>query len=98
HPAPPPHGHHAAPGARNLLGNPHPFFPESPALSECAQLRMARGEVCTGEHGGLADLSDALMAPRPVTGYHNLAKAIDRPTIVGLGIVDEAEGEVRQRL
>ena len=36
----------------NRLGNPEPFFPESAALGEHAQLGMAPGEPGTGGHGG----------------------------------------------
>ena len=82
----------------NRLGNPEPFFPEGPALGERAQLGMAPGEVGTGEHGGQDDLTEALAALRPVEGRHGLPEAVDRPTIVALGLVGEAEALVRQRL
>ena len=80
------------------LGNPQPFFPEGPALGERAQLGMAPGEPGTGEHGGQEDLAEALVAPRPVEGRHGLPEAVDRPTIVALGLVGYAEVLVRQRL
>ena len=56
------------------------------------------GEVGTGEHGGQDDLTEALVAPRPVEGCHGLPEAVDRPTIVALGLVGLAEALVRQRL
>ena len=83
----PPRGQHEAPGVSHRLGNPQPFFPEGPALGERAQLGMAPGEVGTGEHGGQDDLTEALVAPRPVEGRHGLPEAVDRPTIVALGLV-----------
>ena len=69
------------------LGNPEPFFPEGPALGERAQLGMARGEAGTGVHGGQENLAEALVAPRPLEGRHGLPEAVDRPTIVALGLV-----------
>ena len=82
----------------NRLGNPQPFFPEGTALGERAQLGMAPGEAGTGVHGGQDDLTEALVAPRPVEGRHGLPEAVDRPTIVALGLVGEAEVVVRQRV
>ena len=49
-------------------------------------------------HGGQDDLTEALVAPRPVEGRHGLPEAVDRPTIVALGLVGCAEALVRQRL
>ena len=89
---------HEAAGVRHRLGNPQPFFPEGTALGERAQLGMAPGEEGTGEHGGQDGVPEALMAPRPVEGRHGLPEAVDRPTIVALGSVGEAEVIVRQRL
>jgi hypothetical protein len=80
------------------LGNPEPFFPEGPALGERAQLGMARGEPGTGMHGGQEDLTEALVASRSFEGRHGLPEAVDRPTIVALGLVSEAQVAVRQRL
>ena len=94
----PPRGHHEARGVSHRLGNPEPFFPEGTALGERAQLGMAPGEVGTGGHGGQEDLAEALVAPRPVEGRHGLPEAVDRPTIVALGLVGVAEVLVRQRL
>ena len=94
----PPRGKHEAPGVSNRLGNPEPFFPEGTALGERAQLGMAPGEPGTGVHGGQDDLTEALVAPRPVEGRHGLPEAVDRPTIVALGLVGYAEVLVRQRL
>ena len=73
------------------LGNLEPFFPESPALGKRAQLGMAPGELGTGDHGGQEDLTEALVAPRPIEGRHGLPEAVDRPTIVALGVVGSAE-------
>ncbi len=83
-------------GVSSRLGDPEPFFPEGPALSERAQLGMARGEPGTGEHGGQEDLTQALVAPRPLEGRHGLPEAFDRPTIVPLGLVGSTEVAVRQ--
>ena len=94
----PPRGKHEARGVRNRLGNPQPFFPEGPALGERAQLGMAPGEVGTGVHGGQDELAEALVAPRPLEGRHGLPEAVDRPTIVALGLVGLAEVLVRQRV
>ena len=44
----PPRGKHEARGVINRLGNPQPFVPEGAALSERAQLGMARRR---GRHG-----------------------------------------------
>ena len=82
----------------NRLGNPEPFFPEGTALGEHAQLGMAPGELGTGVHGGQDDLTEALVALRPVEGRHGLPEAVDRPTIVALGLVGYAEVLVRQRV
>ena len=94
----PPRGKHEARGVSNRLGNPQPFFPEGPALGERAQLGMAPGEPGTGVHGGQEDLTEALAAPRPLEGRHGLPEAVDRPTIVALGLVGYAEVLVRQRV
>jgi hypothetical protein len=75
----------------NRLGNSPPFFPEGLALGERAQLDMARGEVDTGLHGGRENPAEALAAPRPVKGRHVLPEAVERPTIVTLGPVADAE-------
>ena len=83
----PPRGKHQAPGVRDCLSNPEPFFPEGPALGERAQLGMAPGEVGTGEHGGQEELTEALVAPHPLQGRYGLPEAVDRPTIVALGLV-----------
>ena len=40
---------------------------------------------------GRTDLTEALVAPRPVEGRHGLPEAVDRPTIVTLGLVGYAE-------
>ena len=82
----------------NRLGNPQPFFPKGPALGERAELGMAPGEPGTGAHGGQDDLTEALAAPRPVEGRHGLPEAVDRLTIVALGVVGYAEVVVRQRV
>ena len=78
-------GKHEACGVRHRLGNPQSFFPEGTALSERAQLGMARGEAGTGEHSGQDKLTEALVAPRPLEECHGLPEAVNRPTIVALG-------------
>ena len=75
----------------NRLGNPQPFVPEGTALGERAQLGMARGEAGTGVHGGQDDLTEALVVLRPLEGRHGLPEAVDRPPIVALGVVGDAE-------
>ena len=69
------------------LGNLEPFVPEGPALGERAQLGMARGEPGTGGHGGQEWPTEALVAPRPLEARDGLSEAVDRPTIVALGVV-----------
>ena len=93
-----PEGKHQACGVSHRLGNPEPFFPEGSALGERAQLGMAPGEVGTGVHGGQADLTEALVAPRTVEESRGLPEAVDRPTIVALGLVGTAEALVRKRV
>jgi hypothetical protein len=88
-------GRHAAPRVLNRLGNPQPFFPDGPALGEHAQLGMAHGEVGTGGHRGQEHLAEALVAPGLLEGRYGLPKAVDRPTIVALGLVGDAEDAVR---
>src|SRR5688500_6067067 len=61
-------GIHEARGVSHHLRNPQPFFSKGPALSECAQLSMALGEVGTGEHGGQEGLAEALVAPCTLKG------------------------------
>ena len=46
-------------------------------------------------HGGQGRLAEALVAPRPVEGRHGLPEAVDRPPIVALGLVGQAEVAVR---
>ena len=50
------------------------------------------------DHGGQGDLAKALVAPRPLEERHGLPEAVDRPTIVALGLVGCAKVTVRQRL
>jgi hypothetical protein len=87
---------------RHRLGNTQPFFSESPAISKCTQLRMAIGKLGTGVHGrkptGQGDDTDVIAAPCPIEECHSLPEAVDRPTIVALGQVGQAEMEVRLRL
>ena len=75
----------------NCLGNPEPFIPEGSALSERAQLSMAPSEEATGAYGGQNELTEALMAWRPVEGRHGLPEAVYRPMMVTLGRVGCAE-------
>jgi hypothetical protein len=75
----------------NCLGNPQPFFPESPALGERAQLSMAKGEVLTGKHGREVWQAETFMAPRPFEERHSMGEAIDPATIVTLYLVNLAE-------
>ena len=82
----------------NRLGNPQPFFCEGIALSERAQLGLACGEPGARVHGGQEDLTEALVAPRPVEERHGLPEAVDRSPIIALVVVGEAEVLVRQRV
>ena len=91
-------GIHEAPRVINFLSNPEPFFAEGPALDERAQLGMAPGEVGTGEHGGQVDLTKAFAAPNTLEGRDGLPQAVNRPTIVTLGVVRMAKLVVRQRV
>ena len=59
---------------------------------------MAPGQEGTGVHGGQKDLAEALTAPLPPEDRHGLPEAVDRPTIVALGMVGEAKLVVRQRV
>ena len=54
--------------------------------------RRARHE----DYGGQDDLTEALVTLCPVERRHGLPEAVDRPTIVTLGLVGSAEIEVRQ--
>jgi len=74
------------------------FFPRALPSAKRAQLGMAHGELSTGLHSGQEDLAEALAASRSVEGHHGLPKAVDRPTIVTLSVVGEAEVVVCQRL
>ena len=57
------------------------------------QAREAR-EVTAGR----IDLTEALAAPRPLERCHGLPEAVDRPPIVTLGLVGDAEVLIRQRV
>ena len=94
----PPRGQHETRRVSNRLGNAEPFFPEGTALSERPQLGMARGESHLALHSRQEDLTEALATVRPVEERHSLPEAVDRPTIVSLGMVGLAEGQVRQRV
>ncbi len=80
------------------LGNPQPFVPEGTALTERAQLGMARSEEGQGIHGGQHNLAEALMAPRLVEGRQALCEIVDRPPIVALVAAGTAEAVTRLRL
>jgi hypothetical protein len=82
----------------NLLGNLEPFIPESPTLGKCAKLGMTPGQEGMGLHGEQKDGTEALTAPLPSEGHDGLLAAVDRPPIVALGIIGEAEDLVRLRL
>jgi hypothetical protein len=59
---------------------------------------MAPGEVGTGEHGGRGQCGEVRVAPCPVEKGRGLPEAVDRLTIVALGLVGVAEVLVRQRV
>ena len=81
----------------NRLGDPEPLLAKGDALGERTRLGMARGEVGMGKHGGQDELTEALIAPLPVEGGYGQPEAVDRPTIVALGMVGSADVGVRQR-
>ena len=85
--ADPPRGKHQTAGVINRLGNAEPFVPEGSALGEQAQLGMARGESGTGKHSGQEGLPEVLVAPRTLEERDRLPEAVNRPTIVSLGLV-----------
>src|SRR5262249_15928203 len=89
------------PSIRSRLGIAKSFVPESMALSECAQLGMALGEIGTGgyvaqvEITSWSHLDGVLAAPHPVEERHVLPLAVDRPTIVALVLVGDAKVVIR---
>jgi hypothetical protein len=93
----PPQGNHEALGVTNRLGNSEPFIPQGTARSEHAQLGMAPREPGTGEHRGEENPAETLAMVCPIERCHGLPDAVDRPTIVTLGLVGNAEVFVRQR-
>jgi hypothetical protein len=78
----------------NRLSNLEPLIPDRSALGERAELSMARSEVRRGEHGG-EKLPETLMGLHTVQGRHALRETVDRPTIIALGLVGDAEVQVR---
>ena len=90
-----PRGKHQTSGVSHRLGNPEPFVPNDATFGEHAQFGMAPGEVGTGGHGGQEHLAEALMTSRIAEGCRSLSVAVDRPTIVALGLVSLAEIVVR---
>ena len=69
-----------------------PSSPKARPSRKRAQLGMAPGEFNTGVHSGQADLTETLVAQRPVERRHGLPQAVDRLTIVTLGIVGICRG------
>jgi hypothetical protein len=59
---------------------------------------MAPGEEVTGKHGGQIDLTDAVVAARPLEKRYGLPEALNRPMIVALSIVGHTQVLVRQRM
>ena len=90
-----PRGKHQTRGVSDRLGNPQPFVPEGTALGERPNSAWHQASQTREMHGGQEYLAEALVAPRPVEGCHGLPKAVDRPTIVALGMVGLAEVLVR---
>ena len=86
------------PGCATVSAISKPFFPKDSALGEQAQLSVAAGEIGTREHGGQEQLTAALVAQRPVKGRHSLPEAVDRSTIVTLGLIGDTKVLVRQRV
>jgi hypothetical protein len=59
---------------------------------------MAPGEEGTGDHSREVNLDEALVALHPLEGRHSLPEAVDRPMIIALGPVCEAEVLARHYL
>ena len=82
----------------NCLGNPQPFFSDGPAFGKRAQRRMGHGEEGTGEYGRQVGKAEMLVAPCPVEERHRLPEGVERPTIVALDVIGEAEILVGHRV
>ena len=89
---------HEATGMRYRLGNPEPVFSEGTARSERPQLGMAHGKGDTGSHSRDEELPEARAAPCPIEECNGRPEAVNRPTIVALSRVAQADIEVCQRL
>ena len=89
-------GKHQACGVSKRLGDPESFFPEGSALGEQCPAGHGTGRGCTGVHGGQGDSTEALGAARTVEESRGLPEAVDRPTIVALGLICLAEALVRK--
>jgi hypothetical protein len=59
---------------------------------------MAHGEPGPGGHGRQDSKTETLATSCPVEGRHGLSAAVDRPTIVTLGLVGYTKVEVCQRV
>ena len=66
------------------------------ALGERTQFGMAPGEPGTGSHAGRMTLPEALAALCSTEGRHSLPEKVDRPTIIAMGMIGEAEILIRQ--
>jgi hypothetical protein len=77
------------------LGNPKAFLPQGTALSKQAQLSITCGKVSTGVYGGEDGEAEAFVASCALKGRHGLSPAVNRPSIVALGMVGEAQVMVR---
>ena len=83
---------HQAPGMLNRLGNPEPFFPEGTALSEQAQLGMTLERAGHGRSRRVGQPPKRSWRRAPSRDCHRLPEAVDRPTIVTLGLVGDRGG------
>jgi hypothetical protein len=91
-------GKHQAAGVIDRLCDPQPFFAEGTTFGELPQLGIAVGEGGSGEYGGQGDLAEPLAVPCSLDGRHGPCEAVDRPTIVALGLVGGVKVAVRPRL
>jgi hypothetical protein len=73
------------------LSYPEPFIREGLALGERPHIGMAPGNEGTGEYRWQDGKPEALVALYLVEGLYGLLIAVDRPTIVTLGLVGDAE-------
>ena len=78
----------------NRLGNPQPFFPEGRPSANVPSAAWRHGEEARERRQGR--IGKPKRSRRcPVEERHGLPEGVDRPTIVALDLVGEAERLVR---